>query len=617
MNSHAFFNSMYRFAFCSIFLVLFNSQGADSFVPTAHPLNTARTVHTATLLSNGNVLAAGGLAVDRSAATTAEIYDPNADAWTTSTHPMTAARYAHQAVLLQSGKVLLAGGYGNSSTLLSVATAELYDPTADAFASTTGNMVAAHAEFTATLLASGKVLLVGGIGPAGSVLGKAEIYDPAADTFTATVKPLLIARYEHGDAAAVGESADHAAARAGSARRSARRKSTDPATNQFTFSLQNEIVARTDHAAVLLQNGKVLLSGGQDATGNVSATSEIYDPVADSWAAVAQAMTSPRAFHTLTPLPDGSALAAGGEDGTGNVLSSAELYDPVAGTWTATPVAMSSSRAFHSATLLTTNYVLLAGGTDSTNTVIATSDLYGMIAPGAPLMFTSGPTAAPSSADAGVAIAFSATATGGLTALTYTWDFGDGLGATGASVSHVYVTTGNYTATVTASDKFGSTLSATVPVTVTGPAPTSLVISKAAIKLNFVVSGIDSIVFSGSLAVPAGFKPAGASVLIDVGGIYVTLPMAASGSAKLYGNSLAMTLKKTKLGVTLAQVAKFTATVKGSLAATLANAGIDERDGQECARVGSIYDRVQQHDPYQKTQSMSYTAKQNVTGMAK
>lgn len=50
--------------------------------------------------------------------------------------------------------------------------------------------------------------------------------------------------------------------------------------------------------------------------------------------------------------------------------------------------------------------------------------------------------------------------------LTYVWDFGNGLTATGSTTSHVYAVASTYTATVTASNNLGS-VSASTPVTVT------------------------------------------------------------------------------------------------------------------------------------------------------
>ena len=72
---------------------------------------------------------------------------------------MTTGRYYQTATLLASGQVLIAGGYSNSGTLSS---AELYDATNQTWSST-GHMSTARYYHTATLLtASGDVLMVGG-----------------------------------------------------------------------------------------------------------------------------------------------------------------------------------------------------------------------------------------------------------------------------------------------------------------------------------------------------------------------------------------------------------------------------------------------------------------------
>src|SRR5262245_35914041 len=79
----------------------------SGWIPTGY-LSEARLSHTATLLSDGRVLVAGGQDFKRVLAS-AEIYDPRSARWTT-TGAMNTARYAHTATLLRDGTVLVAGG---------------------------------------------------------------------------------------------------------------------------------------------------------------------------------------------------------------------------------------------------------------------------------------------------------------------------------------------------------------------------------------------------------------------------------------------------------------------------------------------------------------------------
>ena len=72
----------------------------------------------------------------------------------------------------------------------------------------------------------------------------------------------------------------------------------------------------------------------------------------------------------------------------------------------------------------------------------------------------------PSNPVTGQTVTFTATASGGTSPYTFSWSFGDGLSATGASVTHSYTTNGTYTVTLTTNDSEGrtATTSNTVPV---------------------------------------------------------------------------------------------------------------------------------------------------------
>jgi hypothetical protein len=70
-------------------------------------MHDARYAHTATLLSNGEVLVAGGQDGNQ-VLSSAELYDPRTSRWMV-TAPMHDARYEHTATLLRDGTVLVAG----------------------------------------------------------------------------------------------------------------------------------------------------------------------------------------------------------------------------------------------------------------------------------------------------------------------------------------------------------------------------------------------------------------------------------------------------------------------------------------------------------------------------
>jgi hypothetical protein len=117
-------------------------------------LNTARAVHTATLLPNGQVLVAGGENTTGILAS-AELYNPSTGKWT-ETGSMSTPRINHQATLLANGQVLVSGGHSSTGAL---ASAELFNPSTGQW-TTTGSMTAPRTGHSALLLGNGQVLVV-------------------------------------------------------------------------------------------------------------------------------------------------------------------------------------------------------------------------------------------------------------------------------------------------------------------------------------------------------------------------------------------------------------------------------------------------------------------------
>jgi hypothetical protein len=150
-------------------------------------MTTTRSGHTATLLSDGRVLIAGGVDSQHAVVASAEIFDPQTNKFSaiSSLHQ---ARFMHTAALLLSGKVFIAGGASDRAGKSLLTSAEIYDPASHSF-SVAGDMNVPRIKVPdmASLL-DGRVLIVGGA-------ASAEIYDPKGGTFRAVTGSLDAARF--------------------------------------------------------------------------------------------------------------------------------------------------------------------------------------------------------------------------------------------------------------------------------------------------------------------------------------------------------------------------------------------------------------------------------------
>jgi hypothetical protein len=225
--------------------------------------------------------------------------------------PMGAARAAHSMTLLATGDVLVVGGMSGSESQLSGA--ERFDHRTRRFVPIAGE-AARRQSHSATRLPDGRVLIAGGMDASARYLDTTLLYDPRTGTFTS------------------------------SGRLSA---------------------PRSNHEAVLLDDGRVLLVGGVGTGWSFLASAEIYDPRTGVSTATGS-MTGPRESHVAVKMADGRVLVAGGHRGRRTAITifdSSEIFDPSTGRFTASGV-MTIRRHKHDAVALPDGRVMILGGAD-------------------------------------------------------------------------------------------------------------------------------------------------------------------------------------------------------------------------------------------------------------
>jgi hypothetical protein len=306
----------------------------------AGSLVQARVDSTITFLPDGRVLVVGGtgplftpegdLIPHPEPFAHVEVFDPatGRSSWSGG---MAGARAAHAAVALPDGRVLVVGGV-DESTGRAVPSAEIWDPASEGFAPA-GTLAAVRHSPTATLLADGRVLVVGGWAWAGArgpmrSLASAEVWDPGTERFMPAGE-LAEARFWHtatlladGRVLVVGGNVASGGGELASA------EVWDPATERFAPA-GTLAAGRLLHSATLLRDGRVLVVGGSPAGPQAPitlASAELWDPVTGRFSP-GGALATPRRMHSATPLPDGRVVVLGGIGGEDEVgLASAEVW---------------------------------------------------------------------------------------------------------------------------------------------------------------------------------------------------------------------------------------------------------------------------------------------------
>ncbi|TGN19256.1 Kelch repeat-containing protein [Leptospira idonii] len=278
---------------------------------TAGNLSQVRRRHSVTLLQNGKVFIAGGGAVvigiadDPTAST--EIYDPSTDSFTPGPS-LQRPKMDHTATLLSSGKVLIAGGIENerSGSLDAVGTAEIYDPVSNSITSIS-SLNYLRKSHRAARLQDGNLYMFGGtsrLGLGALYAYETEIFNEATSDFSVVSKYKLnyprsnfvLRTFSSDGIVAIGSSTSEV---------------FDPKENSFQIS-SDLSTPRNSYTSVQLSDGKSILFGGENDNNFVSRI-DFYDP-ASALFRLGSRLLYPRVSPFSVLLPGDKVLIFGGYD---------------------------------------------------------------------------------------------------------------------------------------------------------------------------------------------------------------------------------------------------------------------------------------------------------------
>lgn len=294
---------------------------AYRFVPGTEMFEAAGTMtvergeHVAALLDDGRVLVAGGKN-DQDYLKSAEIFDPSkpaAQAWS-AVPDMFKHRWGHTATTLNNGEVLIAGGfYSNDSS----DTIVLFDPVNNNWKQPSAIFNEARRGHTATLLANGKVLFAGGIQGSGSLwtttyLDSIEIFDPTSGKMT--LSKAVMSKQRTGHSATLlpsGKVLIVGGVCLNNCKATAKQVDDiyDPATDTIS-PLAHAGDLPSTHVAVLLKDGRVLVAGDVDETTYNMVLA--YDPKGGGFWSTLPSLAIGRWSAGGTILNDGTVLVVGG-----------------------------------------------------------------------------------------------------------------------------------------------------------------------------------------------------------------------------------------------------------------------------------------------------------------
>lgn len=245
---------------------------AQTFTATGR-MSQCRGNHTATLLRDGRVLITGGQDQRSNPTATAEFFNPGTGTFSAATHTMLHARAHHTATAVTGGCVLIVGD----------TSAELFTDADDSFVSTASPTIR-RVRHAAVALADGRVLVAGGYDTGWAGQAHEEVWSVdnrwrpvetiGADNRGFGLTATLLA---DGRVLLVGGST-YLNPFQSSPTISGATRQFDPATGQCTTLPGPATQRRAFHCAVALPSGQVLVAGGVTLGAALPAETVLYCP---------------------------------------------------------------------------------------------------------------------------------------------------------------------------------------------------------------------------------------------------------------------------------------------------------------------------------------------------
>lgn len=315
---------------------------APAGMMTFNGIDTARQLHTATLLADGRVLIAGGLGVERlngqapavEAITSAFIFDPLQNTFLPA-GAMPTGRMWHAATLLGNNQVLVAGGM--DTQLATVRTAAVFNPADGIWTSVTPG--SSDHTFGSLVTTQGQTIFAGGcqttnnggqLGFSGIATPTVERFDPASSTFSAGAANAGDRLFMGSNAMSTGR-AFFAGGQGVNGQQLTNVDTTetfDPVTNTFTPGPTLSRPVNSVVVAELGSSGDQLIVGGiegQGTSATPSAVCEIYQASTNTIAGQVS-MATARVDHAVVTLRDGRVMVIGGEGLAGAILDTCEFH---------------------------------------------------------------------------------------------------------------------------------------------------------------------------------------------------------------------------------------------------------------------------------------------------